>query len=278
MTTVLGLDAAWTAHEPSGVALVAAAPTGWKCLVVAPSYQAFLDFASGRPIDWESRPTGTEPDAKALLKAAATIAGWRTDVVAIDMPVSTRPILGRRLADEAVSREFGDRWCSTHTPSRARPGPIGSNLTRVLCSLGYRVATRTTPQGTRSRLVEVYPHPALLALLDRPKRVPYKVSKASRYWPKSTPQGRAASLLREFEGIYSGLSKVFGPLPLSLPAAGDGVSIHVLKGYEDALDALVSAWVGTLYLESRAVPLGDRVAAIWCPASVVRGHQARRAV
>jgi predicted RNase H-like nuclease len=37
------------------------------------------------------------------------------------------------------------------------------------------------------------------------------------------------------------------------------------KTYEDALDALVSAWVGMKYLEGNATPYGDSTAAIWIP-------------
>ena len=46
---VLGIDAAWTAHNPSGVALVQRAEQGWRCLALAPSYDAFLALAAGHP-------------------------------------------------------------------------------------------------------------------------------------------------------------------------------------------------------------------------------------
>ena len=46
---VLGIDAAWTAHNPSGVALVHRAAEDWRCLSLAPSYNAFLALAAGQP-------------------------------------------------------------------------------------------------------------------------------------------------------------------------------------------------------------------------------------
>ncbi|MCT0225626.1 hypothetical protein [Synechococcus sp. CS-1328] len=46
--TVLGLDAAWTAHQPSGVALVQEQGQRWHCLAVAPNYASFLTCAEGR--------------------------------------------------------------------------------------------------------------------------------------------------------------------------------------------------------------------------------------
>lgn len=42
------------------------------------------------------------------------------------------------------------------------------------------------------------------------------------------------------------------------PAAG-------LERHEDALDALVCAWVGTEHLAGRTAALGDAEAAIWTP-------------
>ena len=45
---VLGIDAAWTTHQPSGIALVQNKATGWSCLAVAPSYATFIDRASGK--------------------------------------------------------------------------------------------------------------------------------------------------------------------------------------------------------------------------------------
>ncbi|HEY0720669.1 MAG TPA: DUF429 domain-containing protein, partial [Gammaproteobacteria bacterium] len=60
-----------------------------------------------------------------------------------------------------------------------------------------------------------------------------------------------------------------GPLPFTLPDGEQPVATRVLKAYEDTLDAVVSAWVGWLYLQGKAVPLGDDQAAVWCPASAL---------
>jgi predicted RNase H-like nuclease len=39
-----------------------------------------------------------------------------------------------------------------------------------------------------------------------------------------------------------------------------------LKGVEDALDAIVCAWIGAEVMRGRAQPYGDETAAIWVPA------------
>ena len=45
---VLGIDAAWTAHQPSNIALVQNTGSRWSCIAVAPSYEAFIAQASGQ--------------------------------------------------------------------------------------------------------------------------------------------------------------------------------------------------------------------------------------
>ena len=56
---VLGIDAAWTAHHPSGVALVQRTTTGWSCLAVATSYEAFIGQPTGRVWDPGQKATGS---------------------------------------------------------------------------------------------------------------------------------------------------------------------------------------------------------------------------
>ena len=192
MTTILGIDAAWTAGEPSGVALVQQTGRRWRCLASAASYAAFVELADGRTPDWTRTGVGTVPGAEKLLDAASRLAGEPTTLVTVDMPVSTSPILGRRAADREVSRAFGAQWCSAHSPGPVRPGLLGAELSRQFSKAGYPVATTSTPGGTRHRLLEVYPHPALLVLLQRDRRVPYKVGKSSRYWQGASIDERIA--------------------------------------------------------------------------------------
>ena len=269
MALVLGIDAAWTVGEPSGVALVRGNRSGWQCLAVAPSYESFLGIARGEPIPWDKESfRGSAADTAALLDSAEQLGGSPVDVVAIDMPVATVPISSRRRADNEISTEFGSRWCSTHTPSIARPGPLGRALSESLLSAGYPIRTANAHRNGR-RLLEVYPHPALLSLLASPRRVPYKVSKTRNYWPAYSVTQRIEALLAEFANISSALVAHFGDIGVKVPRAGSVTRLSRLKKYEDALDSLVCAWVGAEHLAGRTVALGDDTAAIWCPANVV---------
>jgi predicted RNase H-like nuclease len=143
---------------------------------------------------------------------------------------------------------------------------------------GYSVATADTAAGTPNRLVEVYPHPALLVLLERSYRFPYKVGRAHRLWPQSDAHGRRAAVLASLHQILKALETRIGGIQshlAGLPQPTEVTSLASLKRYEDAVDALVCCWVGMEYLEGRAEALGDEKAAIWVPAEA--RERARRA-
>ena len=150
------------------------------------------------------------------------------------------------------------------------PGRIGWSITRQVEAEGYAVATRGRPRPHRAA-IEVFPHAALLGLLARNYRVPYKVSRSNRYWRGQSVRERIALLLEQFGAIHRGLTRALGPLGFALPAAPQADALASLKRYEDALDALVCAWVGSEYLAGRISAYGDGSAAIWVPASA-SGH------
>lgn len=202
--------------SPSGVALVQRQTSRWRCIAVAPSYAAFTDLVEGRAPDWSRPATGSAPDVPELLQAATTLAGEAVTLVTIDIPVATNPILRRRAADHAVSHTFGARWCSAHSPGPVRPGALGAALSRQFAEMGYPVATAATTVDTTHRLIEVYPHPALLTLLNRDRRVPYKVSKGSTYWRGASIPERIARLLDEFANIQRGLDRHIDDMAIRL--------------------------------------------------------------
>jgi predicted RNase H-like nuclease len=274
VTVVLGIDAAWTEKQPSGVAVVYSAKDGWHCAGVAPSYETFVTLPDGIPIEWQSgRFRGGIPDVRALIKAANRLARSPVDIVTIDMPIASEPITGRRLADNSISREFGARGCSAHSPNTTRPGQLGWLLSCEFITAGYAIANFAEPTGKSMRLLEVYPHPALLVLLQRQYRIPYKVGKSRNYWPTLTINERISAILHEFRTINKALTGILGPTDIILPGSDNVPTLAALKPYEDAIDALVSAWVGVCYTEGTAVSFGDTTSAIWCPADTDQVHK-----
>jgi predicted RNase H-like nuclease len=253
---VLGIDAAWTAARPSGVALVRGRGDVWQCLAVAPSYASFLASS----VDWTARPQPGVPDCDGLIAAAVRIAGAPPDVIAIDMPLSTRPITSRRVADNAISSAFGARGLGAHSPSAVRPGPIADAMRDGFAALGYSLACASTPVGTRRVMIEVFPHAAAIELVAARYRVPYKLSRIAQYWPDRSPGERRRALLAQWTKLRRALASRVSGGALRIPRAG---ALAELKRYEDAMDALICAWVGIEYLASRARPHGDETAAVW---------------
>ena len=89
--TILAIDAAWTASQPSGVALVQQLGNRWHCIALTPSYRSFIETATGIATDWTvSRFPGSEPDIPRLLEAAERLAGRSVDLVTLDMFWSSR--------------------------------------------------------------------------------------------------------------------------------------------------------------------------------------------
>jgi predicted RNase H-like nuclease len=111
----------------------------------------------------------------------------------------------------------------------------------------------------------VYPHPALVELARAPQRLPYKLTKVRKYWPTATPSERRTRLLREWQRILDLLEKEIQGVCAALPLPSTSATALELKGYEDALDAVICAWVGICALDGRAKPHGDEHSAIWIP-------------
>jgi predicted RNase H-like nuclease len=177
------------------------------------------------------------------------------------------PIRKRRVADTEVSKKFGSKGCSTHSPSEVRPGELGYALSERFKELGYAVATTETPVGTTFVLAEVYPHPALLNLLDKDFRYRYKIGRANEYWPEKSPADRRRRIVKNWRKIIEQLDLTINKIDLPLPAKTEleNYPSTSLKRFEDAIDALVCGWVGIKYLEGECASYGDESAAIWIP-------------
>lgn len=265
MPAILGIDAAWTETEPSGVALIEGDGSTWRSVAVAPSYKAFISRAEGVEVSWRGpKCKGSRPSVTEVIAAARELAGSEVLIVALDMPVARQPFETRRAADSAISRAFGSRGCSAHSPNASRPGRLGAELMAELESQGFPLAT-AGELGAAPATIEVYPHPALLMLLASDYRVPYKVSRSSKYWKGASVKDRIDKLLHQFRRIEGALQKELGPIGFELP---DGESVNrlsELKRFEDALDSLVCAWVGSRFSVGEATAYGDGNAAIWVP-------------
>lgn len=248
MTVVLGIDAAWTAHNPSGLALATQDQGKWSLHSVWPSYADFLDAPMLSAADLPDR--------------VASLCGRYPDLIAVDMPLSDLPITARRAADREVSRAYGGRAAATHSPSALRPGPIADRMRQELGSRGYELRHSARPDR---RLAEVYPHPALIELLQAPRRLPYKIQRAGKYWPDLPPSARRANLRIEWTRILKTLETLLPGTRNALAMPPTDASLASLKSFEDQLDAIICAAVAVEIIEGRATSYGDATAAVWIP-------------
>jgi predicted RNase H-like nuclease len=259
---VLGIDAAWTPKNPSGIALWIRNGGRWSCAQVAGSFSEFLGL--GDAGDHGSH----EIDVPVLLTACRNLIGdVPIGAVAVDMPLARAPITGRRVSDDAVSKAFGGRGCGVHSPTHDRPGDVGRRLQAGFEAAGFRLACQIWDPVPA--LIEVYPHVYILALTGQGYRVPYKAAKTNRYWPGLPLAERRERLLGEWQGILKALSKAADISEFRLPDGVVDLPLSRLKAIEDQMDALVCAWTAVEFMEGRAVPLGDSESAIWVPVDLV---------
>ena len=258
-TVVLGVDAAWAAKNPSGIAV---ASTGdgrmWQLDCVASSYDEFLARAGMDSVG----EIALLPNH--LLRAAELFGGGGLRVVAYDMPLATTPITGRRGADNEVSRVYGSRWASTHSMVNPEAVALSGAITSRFASLNFPLVTRSGIENATA-LIEVYPHVALIELTSAEKRLEYKVSNIQKYWKDKSPEARRRRLVEIWQTILEHLeAKISGVITL-LKVPDPREPTKALKAFEDKLDAVVCAYVAIEFLQKRAIPYGDDSASIWCP-------------
>jgi predicted RNase H-like nuclease len=260
---ILGVDAAWTFHNPSGVALLEVNAGAKPQLVhLARSYSEFLQDE----ICWEAPAKITPPQLSKLLEYCQTHYG-DVQVLALDIPLGPQPVRSCREADRAVTRQYGGRGASVHSPTPERPGPVADLLYQQLTEAGFQW-TGLKPIDDHPSFLEVYPHIAIIELFGYGYRLPYKVQKRNQYFKEDPPEIRYKKSVEKLNELRARiLTEVSLSEKINLPDldANQDYSMKYLKGYEDALDSIICALVGYYYSQGEAVALGDEIGTIWAP-------------
>ncbi len=264
MPYILGVDAAWTAHNPSGISLLHYDPG--KPLQVVKLARSYREFLERDTPDWENPPQSSPPLLTDLLRHCRT-RGYDVRVVALDIPIAPEPVRGYREADRALTRAYSRRGAPVHSPTPARPGVISDTIYQQLTAMGFRWAGAQAVLDAPS-FIEVYPHAAIIELFGYAYRLPYKVQKRGQYWKDDPPEVRHRKSIGKLVELKQHLERhlVYAPgvsLPVLNPA--QRYSLAFLKGYEDALDSLVSALAGYAYRMNQATAYGNHESAIWVP-------------
>lgn len=263
MEYVLGVDAAWTSTEPSGVALLKCdSLNNIEIIRVGRSYE---EFCHGK-LEWDQTVTGSPPDFLKLIKSCRND-NINVQVIALDIHLSPVDIVGRRGAENKISSVYGKYGAATHSPTPKRPGKIASTVFQQLEELGFNWKVERINAPT---FIEVYPHVAIIELLGYDYRLPYKIQKKNKYWadiPASQRLPKAISKLNELKDkIALKINNVHDFVPHLDP---DHVyPIKFLKGYEDVLDALICGLVGCYYIDNKVNSFGDEAGMIWVPRKI----------
>ncbi len=271
MVLVLGIDAAWGRRNCSGVALLDHCGMSNRVICVAPSVDRFIACAEGDEISWlPGKAREPDPDIARLLRSAEHLGGCAINLVAIDMPLSNKLIVGRRTADTEVSKAFGRQGAAVHSPSSLRPGRFGQWIHRAFTAAGFALATKASDNFADSRLIEVFPLATLVRLMGLDFRPPYKVGKTATYWPGLPLTDRKNCLCSEWRKIIDFLKDEICDLDFNYPEPSMAKSLSALKPYEDGLDAIICALAGAYFFDGHADSFGDQDAAIWVPKPVRR--------
>jgi len=270
-SALLGIDAAWTDSNPSGMALIRPGMHRPRLARSARSYGEACELAEGSWPDWLA-PTPVAADA---LSDALTAWG-PVRLAAVDMPLGRSPITGRRLADNALSSAYGARKAAVHSPSTERPGVVGLAVHGALEQAGLSlltIAANAEPVTISPGrwFFETYPHAAIIELLRISRRLPYKVSRRAKTWSYAPAETRWRWVAVQLDVLRAGLDGVVEGVASAVPSAQELLAAAgrrrgpILKGVEDALDAVVCAWVAHETLSGRSRAYGDDDAAIVVP-------------
>ena len=208
--------------------------------------------------------TGDVSGDEALVSWVRESVGVRPALLALDGPIICRKRTGARSVDRETHRRFGRAHAGCY-PANLTRCPRPNRLRRRLEGLGFCTEFRMErPRQVREkdgtafrRQIEVFPHPATLALFNLNHIIRYKKGTAAE-------RGRE---LRRFQHLLHGtLSRMIPPVRVGETVQGffeaDPATLRgaARKRHEDALDAIVCALVGWIHWwhgGQRSEVLGD---------------------
>jgi predicted RNase H-like nuclease/ppGpp synthetase/RelA/SpoT-type nucleotidyltranferase len=167
-------------------------------------------------------------------------------LVAIDAPLIVRNATGNRPAEAQLNRDFARFDAGAHPANTSKPELAGTPRgARVSAALGLDLNPKSR---RRRRAIEVYPHPATVALFRLGRTLKYK-NKPGR--DVATLRSELLVLIGLLEGLAAAEPRLVVDAPGSrwpaLRTAVEGATRkHELRTVEDQVDAVVCAYVALL--------------------------------
>jgi predicted RNase H-like nuclease/ppGpp synthetase/RelA/SpoT-type nucleotidyltranferase len=226
----VGIDLAWGEKRPSGVAVLDA--------------RGRLVHVSAQSTD-ESVVAALAPYAKACL-------------VAIDAPLVVVNATGNRPCEAALNRDFARFDAGAH-PSNTGKAELGGvpRGARLATALGLDIDPASR---AKRRAIEVYPHPATVALFELGRTLKYKNKPGRQLAEMRSELRRLIGLLEGLGAARPALRVHDSPQWSALVAQVDAATRKSdLRRAEDQVDAVVCAYVA-LFAErapARTTTYGD---------------------
>jgi predicted RNase H-like nuclease len=183
-------------------------------------------------------------------------------VVGVDAPVLVTNVSGRRRCEALLSSVFASRQAGCYPSNRANPNfADGGRAFHLARRHDLSIDPRFAPRSRVRRLLEVYPHSALVCLFALPVTLKYKRGRG-----RSVPERRAVferlcDLVQSFDTAYPatriGRSGDWARLRSEVAEARTGAD---LDRTEDEIDAYVCAFVAFYYWwwgTERCAVIGD---------------------
>src|SRR5690349_11874843 len=153
--TFIGIDLAWSPRNPTGAAVVRGNASGGQLL------QTDLLAGDDEIVDYIGRHAGQGPA-----------------IVGVDAPLWVPNETGRRLGEAEIGRAFGRYQAGAHPANRQRlvfGGVVrGEALVAALEARGFTHAPEVAAGAAVRQVVEVFPHPAMIALFGLARTLKYK--------------------------------------------------------------------------------------------------------
>jgi len=220
MITCIGIDLAWSPRNLTGAAVIVGDASGGDCIDLALLH-----------------------DDAAIIAYIERHAGDGPALVAVDAPLAVPNASGRRPVEGEISRIFGRYQAGPHPANRQRltfDGVVrGEALVAALAERGFVHTVGIAAGALVRQVVEVFPHPAMIALFELACTLKYKAR------PRRSHALRMTEWLR-YQAYLRGLAVADPPLrghEALLEQDVAALAGRRLKQYEDQIDALFCAYI-----------------------------------
>ena len=169
-------------------------------------------------------------------------------VIAVDAPLVVANAGGRRRCEADLTRVFGQYHAGAHSSNTQQQAfKNGSRGTVLAGRLNAEISISSPPRGGR-RMIEVYPHPALVTLFGLKLTLKYKAKKGRTLEMRKCEFAVLLRLLESLQGANPPFDVLacarWAPLVAEIQTAPTGAALDRL---EDEVDAYLCAYVGLFH-------------------------------